>query len=115
MGALHLAQGELRLQRAAAELSRRSGLQSAVAAAGAAERLAAGANSLEAYGASRFWVGARSRPRNWTAGFSSCVHLPGFHVGYLFLTHSQINGKEATAKVGNESNHFRGPFEMPIP
>ena len=25
-----------------------------------------------------------------TAGFSPCFHLPGFHFGYIFLTHSQI-------------------------
>ena len=25
-----------------------------------------------------------------TADFSPCFHLPGFHFGYLFLTHSQV-------------------------
>ena len=25
-----------------------------------------------------------------TAGFSPCFHLPGFHFGYLFLTHSHV-------------------------
>ena len=25
-----------------------------------------------------------------TADFSPCFHLPGFHFGYLFLTHSRI-------------------------
>ena len=28
--------------------------------------------------------------RNRTAGFCPCFHLPGFHFGYLFLTHSQL-------------------------
>ena len=28
--------------------------------------------------------------RNWTAGFGACGHVPGFHLGYLFLTHSQV-------------------------
>ena len=27
-----------------------------------------------------------------TAGFSPCFHLPGFHVGYIFLTHSHFLG-----------------------
>ena len=25
-----------------------------------------------------------------TAGFSLCFHLPGFHFGYLFLTHTHL-------------------------
>ena len=32
-------------------------------------------------------MGQKNNPRK-TAGFSPCVHLPGFHFGYLFLTHS---------------------------
>ena len=25
-----------------------------------------------------------------TAGFSQCLHLPGFHFGYLFSTHGHL-------------------------
>ena len=35
-------------------------------------------------------MGQNESTRMWTAGFSPCVHLPGFHSEYLFLTHSQI-------------------------
>ena len=31
-----------------------------------------------------------SATRNWTAGFGPCFHLPGFHCGYVFLTHSHL-------------------------
>ena len=34
-------------------------------------------------------MGQNDFTRNWTAGFSPRFHLPGFHFGYLFLTHSQ--------------------------
>ena len=28
-----------------------------------------------------------------TAGFGPCFHLPGFHFGYIFLTHSHMSPK----------------------
>ena len=33
-----------------------------------------------------------SKPKNHqgTTGFGPCFHLPGFHLGYLFLTHSHL-------------------------
>ena len=44
-----------------------------------------------------FCLPAGSFPKVWvkthqpgTAGFSPWLHLPGFHFGYLFLTHSQV-------------------------
>ena len=33
--------------------------------------------------------GSKLNPQE-TAGFSPCFHLPEFHFGYLFLTHSQV-------------------------
>ena len=35
-------------------------------------------------------VGQNKTTRNWTAGFCPWFQLPGFHFGYLFLTHSHI-------------------------
>ena len=35
-------------------------------------------------------LGYGSKLRHQTAGFSPCFHLPGFHLGYLFLTHSHL-------------------------
>ena len=34
-----------------------------------------------------------------TAGFSPCFHLPGFHFGYIFLTHSQVTNKKDVMRV----------------
>ena len=32
----------------------------------------------------------QNKSHQGTAGFGPCLHLPGFHFGYLFLTHSQM-------------------------
>ena len=49
------------------------------------------------------WVWFKTKPPK-AAGFSPCVHVPGFRFGYLFLTHSQLTfhapnhfGQEAAA------------------
>ena len=41
---------------------------------------------MQAYGYGSFFL----TTRNWTTGFGPCCHLPGFHLGYLFWTHSHI-------------------------
>ena len=35
-------------------------------------------------------MGQNETTRNWTAGFGPCFHLPGFHFGYICLTHTQM-------------------------
>ena len=39
-------------------------------------------------------MGQNQTTRNWTAGFSPWFHLPGFHLGYLLLTHSHFKSWE---------------------
>ena len=50
-------------------------------------------------------VGQNETTRKWTAGFGPCFHLPGFHVGYLFLTHSSMS--RSKSKVGQMSRLTR--------
>ena len=48
-------------------------------------------------------MGQNYTTRNWTAGFSSCFHLPGFHFGVTqFLTYSHT--------ILTKRGHFRGPL-----
>ena len=35
----------------------------------------------------------QNETRNWTAGFSPSFHLPGFHLGYIFLTHNHVESR----------------------
>ena len=41
-------------------------------------------------GSHLFGYGSKLNHEIWTAGFSTCVHLPGFRFGYIFLTHSHL-------------------------
>ena len=46
----------------------------------------------------RMWCGCGSKLNHWgTAGYSPCFHLPGFHFGYLFLTHSHVSWHSCSA------------------
>ena len=47
-----------------------------------------------------------------TAGFGPCFHLPGFHVGTSFLSHSQVVVKAASPEFAPlfVSCFFWGPF-----
>ena len=44
------------------------------------------------------WVWVKINHKG-TTGFSPAFHLPGFHLGYLLLTHSQLDGSPGL-KVG---------------
>ena len=43
-----------------------------------------------------------------TAGFSPSFHLPGFHLGYIFLTHSHINPYPNDVQAVPSSNSYPG-------
>lgn len=62
------------------------------------------------YGASSF-VGQNDSTRKKTAGFSICVHLPGFHFGYVFLTrsHFEINQQIMWQRVFRPSGGSPSP------
>ena len=47
-----------------------------------------------------------------TTDCSPCFHLPGFHVGYLCLTHSQIClGRDSVQHVGSTRGVTRASYE----
>ena len=47
-----------------------------------------------------------------TAGFRPCFHLPGFHFGYLILTHSHMNQIETKVKTPSPSGNLVHSFSQ---
>ena len=54
------------------------------------------------FGELEIGVGQNLTTRNRTAGFSPWFHLPGFHLGYPFLTHSHIGTSSLPRKASRQ-------------